>query len=90
MTAEPGHRDTTVDEREVERFSRLAAQWWDPHGKMAVLHKFNPVRLAYIREPPLISLMIFEFVSPFWSCLGLAQASKSRIANLRRESALRS
>jgi 2-polyprenyl-6-hydroxyphenyl methylase / 3-demethylubiquinone-9 3-methyltransferase len=50
MTAEPIDRDTTVDEREVERFSRLAAQWWDPHGKMAVLHKFNPVRLAYIRD----------------------------------------
>src|SRR5580704_204135 len=50
MTAEPSHGDTTVDAREVARFSRLAAQWWDPHGKMAVLHKFNPVRLAYIRD----------------------------------------
>jgi 2-polyprenyl-6-hydroxyphenyl methylase/3-demethylubiquinone-9 3-methyltransferase len=50
MGAEPIDRDMTVDEREVERFSRLAAQWWDPHGKMAVLHKFNPVRLAYIRD----------------------------------------
>jgi ubiquinone biosynthesis O-methyltransferase len=34
----------------VEKFSRLAAEWWDPHGKFAVLHKFNPVRLAYIRD----------------------------------------
>ena len=50
MIAEPSHRDTTVDAREIERFSRLAAQWWDPHGQMAVLHKFNPVRLAYIRD----------------------------------------
>jgi 2-polyprenyl-6-hydroxyphenyl methylase / 3-demethylubiquinone-9 3-methyltransferase len=41
---------TTVDEAEVARFSRLAGQWWDPHGEMAVLHKFNPVRLAYIRD----------------------------------------
>lgn len=41
---------STVDEAEVARFSALAAQWWDPHGKMAVLHKFNPVRLAYIRD----------------------------------------
>src|SRR5271156_1106999 len=40
----------TVDEAEVARFSRLAGQWWDPHGEMAVLHKFNPVRLAYIRD----------------------------------------
>ncbi len=40
----------TVDQDEVARFSRMAAQWWDPHGPMAVLHKFNPVRLAYIRD----------------------------------------
>jgi 2-polyprenyl-6-hydroxyphenyl methylase/3-demethylubiquinone-9 3-methyltransferase len=42
--------DATVDTAEVGRFSRLAGEWWDPHGKMAVLHKFNPVRLAYIRD----------------------------------------
>ena len=41
---------STVDAAEVERFSRLAAEWWDPRGKMAMLHKFNPVRLAYIRD----------------------------------------
>ena len=42
--------DATVDEAEVARFSRLAGEWWDPQGKMAVLHRFNPVRLAYIRD----------------------------------------
>ncbi len=41
---------TSVDETEVERFSRHAAEWWDPRGPMAPLHKFNPVRLAYIRD----------------------------------------
>ena len=41
---------STVDPAEVARFSALAEQWWDPHGKMGVLHKFNPVRLAYIRD----------------------------------------
>src|SRR5580704_753253 len=41
---------STVDEAEVDRFSRLAAEWWDPRGKMAPLHKLNPVRLAYIRD----------------------------------------
>jgi 2-polyprenyl-6-hydroxyphenyl methylase / 3-demethylubiquinone-9 3-methyltransferase len=40
----------SLDAEEVAKFSRLAAQWWDPHGKFAVLHKFNPVRLAYIRD----------------------------------------
>jgi 2-polyprenyl-6-hydroxyphenyl methylase/3-demethylubiquinone-9 3-methyltransferase len=41
---------TSVDEAELAKFSAIAAQWWDPAGKFAVLHKFNPVRLAYIRE----------------------------------------
>ncbi|HMJ28767.1 MAG TPA: bifunctional 3-demethylubiquinol 3-O-methyltransferase/2-polyprenyl-6-hydroxyphenol methylase, partial [Xanthobacteraceae bacterium] len=38
-------QDSSVDEVEVARFSALASEWWDPRGKMAVLHKFNPVRL---------------------------------------------
>ncbi len=41
---------STVDTAEVERFSRHAADWWAPRGPMAALHKFNPVRLAYIRD----------------------------------------
>lgn len=41
---------STVDQDEVERFSRIAGQWWDVRGPMAALHKFNPVRLAYIRD----------------------------------------
>ena len=40
----------SVDPREVEQFSKLAARWWDPRGPMAPLHKLNPVRLAYIRD----------------------------------------
>ena len=50
MAARPHHHDTTVDDAEVARFAGLADTWWDPRGKMAVLHKFNPVRLAYIRD----------------------------------------
>ena len=40
----------TVDEAELARFAALASQWWDPRGKMAPLHKFNPVRLGWIRD----------------------------------------
>ena len=39
----------SVDPAEVAKFSALAAQWWDPAGKFAPLHKFNPVRLSFIR-----------------------------------------
>src|SRR3984957_13327792 len=40
----------TVDEAELARFAALAGEWWNPRGKMAPLHKFNPVRLGYIRD----------------------------------------
>jgi len=43
-------RPTTIDADEVARFSALAAEWWNPNGKFKPLHKFNPIRLAYIRD----------------------------------------
>ena len=45
-----GMAQTSVDPREVERFARMAANWWDPRGPMAPLHKLNPVRVGYIRD----------------------------------------
>jgi 2-polyprenyl-6-hydroxyphenyl methylase/3-demethylubiquinone-9 3-methyltransferase len=41
---------TTIDDEEVARFSAMADEWWDPAGKFEPLHKFNPVRLGYIRD----------------------------------------
>jgi 2-polyprenyl-6-hydroxyphenyl methylase/3-demethylubiquinone-9 3-methyltransferase len=46
----PHSPSASLDPTEVEKFSRLAAEWWNPSGKFAVLHVFNPVRLAYIKE----------------------------------------
>jgi 2-polyprenyl-6-hydroxyphenyl methylase/3-demethylubiquinone-9 3-methyltransferase len=40
----------SIDQAEVERFSRHASDWWNPRGPMAALHKFNPVRLGYVRD----------------------------------------
>ncbi|MGE5563167.1 MAG: bifunctional 2-polyprenyl-6-hydroxyphenol methylase/3-demethylubiquinol 3-O-methyltransferase UbiG [Bacillota bacterium] len=41
---------TTIVQEEAERFGRLAADWWDPNGSSAMLHKLNPVRLKYVRD----------------------------------------
>jgi len=41
---------TTVDKIEIEKFSRLAKDWWDPNGKFKTLHRFNPARIAFIKE----------------------------------------
>lgn len=49
----PAAARSSIDPAEVERFSRIAAEWWDPRGKFAPLHKFNPVRLAFIRDQAL-------------------------------------
>ncbi len=42
--------DATLDAEEVERFSRIAAEWWDPNGKFRPLHQIGPPRLQFIRE----------------------------------------
>ena len=39
----------SIDPAEIAKFSAIAAEWWDPAGKFAPLHKFNPVRLGFIR-----------------------------------------
>ncbi|MFZ5720746.1 MAG: bifunctional 2-polyprenyl-6-hydroxyphenol methylase/3-demethylubiquinol 3-O-methyltransferase UbiG [Pseudomonadota bacterium] len=52
MTSHAASR-SSVDPAEIETFSRIAAEWWDPKGKFAPLHKFNPVRLAFIRDQAL-------------------------------------
>jgi len=41
---------TTVDPSEIAKFEAMAAEWWDPKGKFKPLHKFNPVRLGFIRD----------------------------------------
>src|SRR3954462_2351885 len=42
--------ETSIVAEEVEHFGRFAADWWDPNGASAMLHKLNPVRLKYIRD----------------------------------------
>ncbi len=46
----PRPLDRTVDAAEMEKFAAMAEEWWDPSGKFKPLHKFNPVRIAYIRD----------------------------------------
>jgi 2-polyprenyl-6-hydroxyphenyl methylase/3-demethylubiquinone-9 3-methyltransferase len=50
MTAETDALDKSIDPEEVAKFAAMAVEWWDPEGKFAPLHKFNPVRLDFIRR----------------------------------------
>jgi len=41
---------TTIDPAEIEKFRRMAEEWWDPRGKFRPLHRFNPVRLGFLKD----------------------------------------
>ena len=43
-------KSSTINKEEIEKFSKMASQWWDPNGKFKPLHKFNPIRIAYIKN----------------------------------------
>jgi len=41
---------SSVNKKEIEKFSKIATEWWDPKGKFKPLHKFNPIRIKYIKK----------------------------------------
>ena len=43
-------KNNTINKKEIEKFSEIAEEWWNPEGKFKPLHKFNPIRISYIKE----------------------------------------
>jgi len=43
-------KTNTINKEEIEKFSKIAKEWWDPYGKFKPLHKFNPIRISYIKQ----------------------------------------
>ena len=43
-------KSNTINKKEIEKFSKIAEEWWDPAGKFKPLHKFNPIRISYIKD----------------------------------------
>ena len=43
-------KTNTINKKEIEKFSQIAEEWWDPDGKFKPLHKFNPIRISYIKN----------------------------------------
>ena len=41
---------STINKKEIEKFSKIAEEWWNPSGKFKPLHKFNPIRISYIKN----------------------------------------
>jgi 2-polyprenyl-6-hydroxyphenyl methylase / 3-demethylubiquinone-9 3-methyltransferase len=46
----PGSAARTLDPDEIDRFARLASEWWDPRGKFRALHRIGPARLTFLRD----------------------------------------
>ena len=43
-------KTNTINKKEIEKFSKIAEEWWDPQGKFKPLHNFNPLRISYLKE----------------------------------------
>ena len=43
-------KTNTINKKEIEKFSKIAEEWWDPNGKFKPLHNFNPIRISYLKE----------------------------------------
>ena len=57
-------KNNTINKKEIEKFSKIAEEWWNPHGKFKPLHKFNPIRISYIKESIIKSFRLKEKVKP--------------------------
>ncbi len=51
-------KNNTINKKEIEKFSRIAEEWWNPEGKFKPLHKFNPIRISYIKNNVISSLKL--------------------------------
>ena len=49
---------SSVNKKEIEKFSKMADEWWDPSGKFKPLHKFNPIRIQYIKENIIVNFKL--------------------------------
>ncbi len=51
-------KNNTINKKEIEKFSKIAEEWWNPDGKFKPLHKFNPIRISYIKNNIISSLKL--------------------------------
>ena len=54
----------SVNSKEIEKFSKIAEEWWNPNGKFKPLHKFNPIRISYIKDNIIKTFKLDQKKSP--------------------------
>ncbi len=57
-------KSSTINKEEIDKFSRIAEEWWDPNGKFKPLHNFNPIRISYIKKSLMSSFSINNNTKP--------------------------
>ena len=57
-------KNNTINKKEIEKFSSIAEEWWDPTGKFKPLHNFNPIRISYIKNNIIKSLKLNDNEKP--------------------------
>ena len=57
-------KSSTINKEEIEKFSKIAEEWWNPEGKFKPLHKFNPIRISYIKDNIINTLNLKEKEKP--------------------------
>ena len=57
-------KNNTINKKEIEKFTKIAEEWWNPHGKFKPLHKFNPIRISYIKESIINAFKLKQKVKP--------------------------
>ena len=55
---------SSINKKEIDKFSKMASEWWDPNGKFKPLHKFNPIRIRYIKENIISSFKLKNNTKP--------------------------
>ncbi len=58
-------KNNTINIKEIEKFSRIAEEWWNPSGKFKPLHKFNPIRIEYIKQNIIETFKLKDKKKPF-------------------------
>ncbi len=57
-------KNNTINKKEIEKFTKIAEEWWNPEGKFKPLHKFNPIRISYIKESIIRTFKLKKKIKP--------------------------
>ena len=57
-------KSITINKQEIAKFSKIATEWWNPEGKFKPLHKFNPIRIKYIKDNIIKNFKLNSTIKP--------------------------